>query len=245
MSADKFIVSTNSRDAKSDITRILALRKFIGDRDIGDFVGIPVTEYVRASPHTIRLTVIYSSNKTPPFQGKGVKQAIYNIPDLLPTNADWKIIKAAAGGESGYMWGRFRSTANLSNGRQAAVYGNSKRSAEERLKALLKLSSAKILTISTTEELKEGLREQDKILYKEATRMYPAYFAILSSEKIINESNKELTLPFGTKNDNLSGTFRRVKTTKLPLWTKTEPSNIKPFIREMLKNRATNNNKKQ
>ena len=69
--------------------------------------------------------------------------------------------------------------------------------------------------------------------------MYPGYFSILSSNKVINESNKEITLPFGTKNDNLSGTFRRKRTTKIPLHTEKEPGYVKELIREMLRDRGT------
>lgn len=236
--AEKFILNAKTTNAKELITELLAIRKLIENRDVGDIVATPVTEYVRASPHTIRLTVIFSSSKEPPFKGKGIKQATYNIPDLTRTNANWTKIKTAMGGENGYLWGRFRATANLSNGRQACIYAGSKKEAEDRLKALLQLSSAKILTLSVTEEKKEGLRAKDKILYKPTIRMYPAYFSILNSKKIINESNREITLPFGTKNDNLSGTFKRVKTTKLPLWMNKEPSNIKGFIREMLRDRG-------
>lgn len=143
------------------------------------------------------------------------------------------------GGANGFMWGRYRATAQLDNGRQAVVYGGSETAAVTRLKALVKLSSAKIRTLGVTEEKKEGLRATDKILYKPTIRMYPAYFSILSSNKIINESNKELTLPFGTKNDNLSGTFRRRKTVKIPLHPSKEPSYVKAFITEMLRDRGT------
>ncbi|NJM18122.1 MAG: hypothetical protein HC907_05065 [Richelia sp. SM1_7_0] len=237
--SEKFIISGSASNVKKTINDLLAFRKIIGDRDIGDFVGYPVTEYVRASPHTIRLTVFYSTKREYPFKGKGVRSATYNIPDLKRSDADWTKIKSAMGGDNGYMWGRFRATANLNNGRQAVVYGGSEKEAEDRLRALLTLSTAKILTLSISEEKKEGLRATDKILYKPTVRMFPTYFTILNSAKIINESNKELNLPFGTKNDNLSGTFRRTKTTKLPVWMDKEPKNIKPFIAELLRDRGS------
>ncbi|MCJ8280646.1 MAG: hypothetical protein MJK14_12290 [Rivularia sp. ALOHA_DT_140] len=157
---------------------------------MGDIVASSAYEYVRATPHTIRLAIFYYSRKHPPYSQKKTRRAIYHIPDLTRVNANWKTIKTAMGGTNGHLWGRFRATANLDNGRQIAVYGGSKIAATERINALVKLSSAKIITLSVTEEKKEGLRATDKILYKPNTRMYPAYFAILHSNKIINESNK-------------------------------------------------------
>lgn len=238
--AEKFIVNTKQSNAKELLTEIIAIRKLIENRDVGDIVAQSVYDFVRATPHTIRLTVTYYSKKEPPFKAREVRKAIYNIPDLTRVNADWTKIKTAMGNANGYLWGRFRATANLNNGRQCAIYGGSEAEAEAegRLRALLKLSSAKILTLSVTEEKKEGLRDKDKILYKPNIRMYPAYFSILSSNKIINESNKEITLSFGTKNDNLSGTFKRKKTVKIPLWTEKEPSYVKSFIAEMLRDRG-------
>jgi hypothetical protein len=235
---EKFIVNTSQSQAKSLLTEIIAIRKLIEHRDVGDIVAESVYDFVRASPHTIRLTIIYYSRKYPPYARRGTRKAIYNIPDISRASANWSIIKAAMGGENGYTWGRYRATANLDNGRQAVVYGGSDSEAVTRLKALLKLSTAKTLTLKVTEEKKEGLTNTDKILYKPSIRMYPAYFSILSSQKIINESNKELTLPFGTKNDNLSGTFSRKKTVKIPVYPSKEPSYVKEFIREMLRDRG-------
>lgn len=236
---EKFIFNAKEKNAKELLTKLNAIYSLIEHRDVGDIVAETAYDYVRATPHTIKLTIAYYSKQHPPYKQREVRKAIYNIPDLIKTNADWTKIKTAAGGKNGYLWGRFRATANLDNGRQCALYAGSKKEAEDRIKALIKLSSANIKTLSVTEELKEGLRAVDKILYKPTQRMYPAYFSILSSKKIINESNKELTLPFGTKNDNLSGTFRRKKTVKIPLWTSVEPKYVKKFIAEMLRDRGT------
>ncbi|MGB3761265.1 MAG: hypothetical protein WBA07_33640 [Rivularia sp. (in: cyanobacteria)] len=236
---EKFIVNASQSQAKSLLTEIIAIRKLIENRDVGDIVAQSAYDFVRATPHTVRLTVFYYSKKFPPYKQRSVRGATYNIPDITRSNASWTTIKAAMGGANGFMWGRFRASANLDNGRQAAVYGGSESEAVTRLKALVKLSSAKILTLGVTEERKEGLRATDKILYKPTIRMYPAYFAILSSQKIINESNKELTLPFGTKNDNLSGTFSRKKTVKSPVYPSKEPSYAKELITEMLRDRGT------
>lgn len=91
--------------------------------------------------------------------------ATYTIPDPK-TNLSWQRIKRAA---KAYNWGRFRCTANLDNGRQMAVYGASPVEAEEKLRELLDLSTAEIVTLSVTEE-----KDRNPKLKKDMTRLYPA-----------------------------------------------------------------------
>lgn len=242
--SEKVILTGYSILLKPVISQIAAIHQLIKNRDVGDIVALPLEEYVRAQPHTIKLTVFFYSIKAPPFKAKkGTKltRASYNIPDVERAKLTWDAIKEACGGSNGYMWGRFRATANLSNGRQMQVYGSTEKEAEKRLKALLAFSSAKILTLSIAEEKKEGLRDTDKLMYKESTRIYPAYFSIISSEKIITESNREIidTTP-GKVTPTLAGNFRRAKTRKIPLWIDKAPSNTQTIINEAIKTRGVN-----
>lgn len=219
--------------AKSILSEVLAIRQLIADRDIGDIVAAPVEDWIRASPQTIKLTVQLSSNKQPPFKaypGKRYVQAIYNIPDVDPKKLTWANIKKACGGASGYSWGRFRATANLDNGRQMQIYGGTAEDAETRLRALLALSTAHILTLSITEEKKEGRRASDKKMYKATTKVYPAYFSIINTKKIIVESEKEMK----SVSSKLAGNFKRSRTKKIPLWTTKEPGNVRKSIQDAL-----------
>ncbi len=108
------------------------------------------------------------------------------------------------------------------------VYGGSKNEAEQRLRTLQLLTDSRIVTLSSSEEEKEGVRANNKPLYKETTQVYPAYFTIIHQEKITTESS------FPT----LTGNYRRSKY-RIPLWTTTKPDDADEKIREALRIRGS------
>lgn len=239
MSENIRLVGTKQEIEQALLT-ILNIREQIENRDIGDFVGIPLEEYVKAKPHTIKLTIFYSSNPLPPFRsrrGEKVVTPIYNVPDVNRGLLNWENIKRLAGTGNGYMWGRFRAIANLDNGRQMQVYGGSERAAETRLKELLQLSTAKILTLTVSEEKREGKRAQGMLMEKRNTRVYPIYFTVISTKKVQDETTRQYR-----KIATTQGAFIRQHTPKIPLWVDREPSNAKDLIRESLRNRGVDDN---
>ena len=226
-------IRANCHLIKSIVSEIISVRKLIENRDIGDFVGTPMGDVARANPQLIKLTVTFFSKKSPPFKAsEGVRfvKAVYNIPDIDKTQLSWATVKAACGGENGYMWGRFRATAKLDDGRQMQVYGATDVEAETRLKALLALSTTKLLTVTVAEEKQEGRRAAKQEMAKPSTQIYPAFMSILNYKKIVTESGKEIK---GTDN-KLAGTFKRKSTKKIPLWLPKEPSNAKSLIKDAL-----------
>jgi len=233
---ERIILKGRAETLKPIITQIMAIHQLIENRDIGEYCGYPIDEMVRGKPQTFKIKLLYYSVKFPPWREtttKGFIRASYNIPFVDKTKIDWERIKEAAGGANGYMWGRWRATANIEdNGQisQMQIHGSTENEAEQRLRALLALSEGKIVSLSTTEEKKEGQRTTDKKLYKETTRVYPAFFTIVHSEKIITES-KQATA-------TLSGNYRKTKF-RIPLWTTTKPSNADALIREAIRVRGT------
>ncbi|MEH1895620.1 MAG: hypothetical protein V7K94_10040 [Nostoc sp.] len=234
---EKIVLAVNRTNYKSVVSQVIANRNLIENRDIGDFVGSPVEDYVRAKVETIKLSVFFFNFKQPPFkerQGFRFVRATYNIPDANRAKLDWLSIKNACGGADGYSWGRFRATANLSNGRQMQVYGGSDETATNMLRALAAFSTAKILTLTVAEEKKEGRRAENQRMYKETTRVYPAFFSVLNFEKVVTEENRE----YSGFNATLAGDFRRSRTKKIPLWVTKEPSNARAIITEALRVRG-------
>ena len=234
---EKIVLAVNRTNYKSVVSQVIAQRNLIENRDIGDFVGSPVEDYVRAKAETIKLTVFFFNFQQPPFKersGFRFVRATYNIPDANKAKLDWLTIKNACGGAEGYTWGRFRATANLSNGRQMQVYGGSDETAANMLKALAAFSTAKVLTLTVAEEKKEGKRAENKKMYKENTRIYPAFFSVLNFEKVVVEEQRE----YSGFNATLAGDFRRSRTKKIPLWVAKEPSNARAIIIEALRVRG-------
>jgi hypothetical protein len=235
MAAERIILKGRSETLKPIITEILALHQLIHDRDIGEFCGYPLDEYVRAKPQRFKLKIVFYSVQSPPWRSldnSELVRATYHVPFVQRSKIDWQTIKTACGGATGYMWGRFLCNANVQddegNIRKMQVYGATGAEAEQRLKALLTLTDGQILTLNITEEQREGRRAADKKLYKESTRVYPAHFTIIHQEKIVTESN----IP------TLSGNYRRTKF-RIPLWTATKPPDADEKILEALRVRGS------
>lgn len=170
---EKFTLVGATTLLKPQIQNVLHHSKLLHNRDIGQIVGMPVEEWRRAKPHLKTVSVIFRDKKEAPWRhpdGSRCREASYSIPDIKP-GVGWQDVKRAA---DAYTWGKFRATANLDNGRQMAVYGATPQDAERKLRDLLLLSSAKIITLSISEE-----KERNRRLKKEPTRMYPAFVTTL------------------------------------------------------------------
>jgi hypothetical protein len=158
---EKFFITGAEHIIKPQIQQVIHQARIVHNRDIGQIVGQPVEEWRRAKPHTKTVMVIFRDKKEPPWRhpdGSRCREASYSIPDI----------------KAGVSWGKFRATANLSNGRQMAVYGATAQEAEHKLRDLMKLSTTEIVTLSITEE-----KERNRRLKKEPTRMYPAFVTTL------------------------------------------------------------------
>ena len=231
----RIVLKGRTEVLKGNITSVLALHQLLEERDIGQFLGYPIEDFVRRrrmSP--LSLKVCFFSVPRPPWQSrdknKKLIRASYSIPDIRRSSLDWDKIKLACGGANGYMWGRWRATAELSNASQMAVYGGSESEAEQRLLALHSLSDTTIETLSVAEEKKLGKRAVDAYLFKEATRVYPGYFSVVNKQKIINESNQELA----------QGRPKKKRKTII-LWSNEAPNDFDRTITELLTIPGTNN----
>lgn len=218
---------------KPDLVAFMADHQLVENRDVGQFVGMPTREYIKAQPLTIALKIVFFSNQKPPFwtkKGDNFVVAECHVPDIDRTKLDWEKIKQACGGRNGYLWGRFRATAKLSNGRQMAIYAASSDEAEDRLKTLVILSTADIVTFSVSEEQKIGQRLKYQALYKETTRIYPAYFTILNRQRVLNEESAIVTT---------TGVYKQ-RSDRIDLWTDSAPLDYQETINELLRTPGPN-----
>lgn len=104
------------------------------------------------------------------------------------------------------------------------VYGATAGEAESRAKALIELADLEIAGITITEEKKEGKRLlYEKTMYKQPTRVYPAYCVIVNRQKVLNEENGRATL---------TGAYKERKF-RMNLWTDSKPDNWDEIVREL------------
>ena len=204
---ERFYVEGTEANVKERVKQTITNLRAIGHRDVGEIVGQPIGEYLRAQPHRRKATVIFKSidgRATTLPDGTIARRAEYTIPDLeLVVN--WNELKRAV---RPYNWGEWRATANLDNGRQMAVYGATGGEAERKLRDLLTLSSAEIVTLSISQE-----KDRDFRLRKRTTRMYPYRLKLLVRRYD----------PDGSSYIDADGNAYSDNNFRIPLWPDEEP----------------------
>lgn len=170
---ERIYVEGTETEVKERAQQAITNLRVLGSRDVGEIVGQPIGEYLRAQPHRRKATILFKSipgRATTTPDGDRARRVTYTIPDLEQV-VNWIELKRAV---RPYNWGEWRATANLDNGRQMAVYGGTGPEAEEKLRDLLTLSTADIVTLSISQE-----RDRDIRVRKRMTRMYPYKLKLL------------------------------------------------------------------
>ncbi|MBE9208838.1 hypothetical protein IQ244_20285 [Nostoc sp. LEGE 06077] len=213
---------------KPVIVQTLTNYQMMEDKDIGTFVGSPIDELLRSKPRTISLQVQFFSVKTPPWskrQGESrLVSATYTIPDIDSAKLDWEKIKLYCGGENGYMYGRYRATGMLDNGRQMAIYASTGDEAEDRMRELLKLSKAGLLKKPTISE--DRAEDSTGSYLKQPVRIYPAYFTVLNQYQVPGAPGSSIPI---------TGKRYMRRTDRIDLWVDTKPYDFNERILELLK----------
>lgn len=211
------------------IQSTIATYQALENRDIGQFVGESVDENARRSDPTLRLKIILYHNAFPPFErvrpGERITRVTVTIPDVRRARLDFSDIKRACGGANGYMWGRFKANGKLDNGHYLTVYASTRQEAEDRLKLFAALSEAELRTVNVTEELKQGDRLVNPGLFKEPTRVYPAYCYVINRELVLAEDRGQ---PVGRRR-------YKDKRFRLELWPTERPYDWEEIIQEALR----------
>lgn len=197
---------------QQDIQTALTTHRWVHNRDMGQIVGQPAEDWLRAGMQRRKLTIVFKSKEKPPWivEGGRVREVSYTVPEP-DIGLTWQKLKLAA---KPFNWGKYRATVSLDNGRQMAIYGATAAEAEDKIKELLPLSTGNLLTLAVSEE-----KDRHINLRKSAVRMYPAYATLL-----IRRSTAELT---GT--NDLSGDNYRQETIRIELWTDEEPDDLPPL----------------
>jgi len=208
-----YAVTGTEDEVKEQIQQTINDHRKIAAKDVGQIVGMPAEDWYRAKIQRRKLTLVFKELPRPPYyrRERGIKESCYTIPEPK-TNLSWERIKRAC---KPYTWGKYRCTANLNNGRQMAVYGASPEIAEEKLRELLDLSTAEIITLSITEE-----KDRNPKLRKEATRMYPATGTMLVRRPALDTVGRT----------DLDGNTWDDEHIRFDLWTDDEPEEFQ-FVR--------------
>ncbi|MBD2365181.1 hypothetical protein H6G36_29190 [Anabaena minutissima FACHB-250] len=230
----KIVLAGPQEALKPVIVQTLTNYQMMADKDLGTFVGQPIDDYLRAKPRSLSLQVQFFSVAQPPWskrlgQDRLVK-ATYSIPDIDQAKLDWERIKIACGGANGYMYGRFRATGILDNGRQMAVYGQTGDEAEDRLRAMLTLSKAELVKKPTITE--DRTEDVGGSYLKQPIRVYPAYFTVMNQYQIPGALGSGIPI---------NGKRYIRKDERIDLWTDLRPDDFNEIILELLKRPGAEN----
>ncbi len=221
---EKIVLAGSEQLLKPAIVQAITTHQVLENRDVGTIVAQPKTEYMLANPAIgLKLVIQMYSLQRPPYGNAETKTQI-TIPDVKRSALDWERIKQAVGGANGYTWGRYRGRAALDNGRSIELYASSEQEAKERLRALLPLTAANLVSMTVTEELKEGERLIHQELQKEVTRVYPGHLTIF---------NRVETLQTGRRGVRAKRKYEERKR-RIDLWTTTKPDDFEELIGELL-----------
>ncbi|MEA5447321.1 hypothetical protein VB780_01990 [Leptolyngbya sp. CCNP1308] len=227
--AEKFVLAGPESEVRGQLTTVLTTHQMVEDRDIGQVIGQPLDEYIRARPlDGLRLQFNLYSLKTPPYSRRGTESLVrvtVTIADIERAKLDWDRLRQVCGGPNGYLWGRFKATARLDNGGSLKVYGGTPDEAEDRLRAFLTLSSAEIKTLSVTEEKKEAERLKNPKMFKDITRVYPGHVSII---------NRQRTLYLDRGSPSREGNYID-KRARFDLWRSVQPPDFEQRITELLR----------
>lgn len=212
---------------KPAITQTMANYQLLENRDVGQFVGSNVEEFIRATPMKLRVNLILFPYSEPPFwRGNDVRPQMVTltIPDFDRTKLDWITLKNACGGSGGYTWGRFMGSARLDNGRTLRVYGASEQICENQIDRMLPLTDANLISLTVTDTLIRGVNQNIPGQRRQPRQVYPGYVYILNRQEFIQST--------GVRHP-VKGNFRD-KSMRLPLWVDTKPANWEETVNEIL-----------
>ncbi|OKH47299.1 hypothetical protein NIES2101_23970 [Calothrix sp. HK-06] len=198
------------------------------DKDIGTFVGNPTDDYLRVRPQSLRIVIKFFSESSPPWQARTNSRlvtATYAIPEIEPSKIDWERLKQACGGVNGYLWGRYRATIILDNGRQIQCWGASGGEAEDRAKAFLQFTKGKPIRAKAT-ITEDRTEDNTGSFVKQPIRVYPAYFTILNQYQVPGANGSGIPI---------NGKRYIRKRDRIDLWTSTKPDDFNEIVLEMLK----------
>jgi hypothetical protein len=197
-------------------------------RDIGQFVGEPAEDYALAKRLGLRIKLVLYPYPEPPFyRGERIKprQVTINVPDVIRSKLDYQDIRAACGGDNGYVWGEFLAIGHLDNGRQMHVYGASENEAEQQLKLFLTLSEAKIKKLSISKVKNEGEMVSNPSLKRIARRVYPGHLTIWNRNELVSTLN--------AGRSGVRGNFFD-KSGRIIIWPDSKPFGFDEVIRDVL-----------
>lgn len=225
---EKIVLAGPESHVKTGISQALVSHQLIQNRDVGQFVGMPIDDYVREKELSLRIKFQLYSVDAPPYVTVGpnaVRRVTITVPDVKRSALDWQQLRTALGGPNGYLWGRWKATARLGRGEFVSAFGATADEAEDRIRAVMTLSNSTIQTVTVTEERRADNRITNPRLQKDITRVYPGHITIINRQRVLAADQGRIAV-----NGNYID-----KQSRFELWRDTPPENFAADIAELLR----------
>lgn len=176
---EKFILAGPEDELRATLPQTLANYEILDQRDVGIVSALdPSHLFVKAMPLELYCKIEFRSDR-----GNEGPRPSYQISSVDRSKIDnYELIRQLCGGENGYLWGRWKAIANMSDGHTITSYASTEGLAESRVRDLAQLSDAEVLTVNVTHELKEDKRLLVPGLQRESEQVKP-YRIIITNRK--------------------------------------------------------------
>ena len=213
---ERIVLSGPEAVLRPTIVNVMATHQMLGSRDVGVLInGTPVDEYLRPGIQERRLTIEFKEKQQPPWtmpDGKRARKRQITIFDVK-RGLTWEEVKLAA---KQYTSGQRLVTAQLNNGRQMQVYAGTENEGIQKIKELLRLSTAEILP--------NGVRDSGYVDPTSRRRALP--FIVYPTKAVLLWRKRSTDLD---GREDLAGNLWNQETIEFDLWPDSEPVGIDPL----------------
>ena len=210
---ERIILSGPEAVLRPAIVQVMATHQMFGNRDVGVLInGNPTDDTVTPGVQERRLVIEFKEKTRPPWvmpDGKRARKRQITVFDIK-RGLTWEEVKLAA---KQYTTGQRLITARLNNGHQMQAYGSTENEALQKIKELLKLSTAELLP--------NGVRDSGYVDPTAQRRELP--YLVYPSKAVLVWKKRAPDLDGREDTAGQSWTEQRIA---FDLWPEDEPANL-------------------
>lgn len=213
---ERIILSGPEAVLRPTIVNVLATHQMLGNRDVGVIInGTPVDDTITPGVQERRLIIEFKEKTAPPWimpDGKRARKRQITVFDVK-RGLTWDEVKLAA---KQYTSGQRLVNAQLTNGHQMQCYGSTENEALQKIKELLKLSTAELLP--------NGTRDSGYVNPTSRRRQLP--YLVYPSKAVLVWKRRAPDLD---GREDLAGNSWTEQRIEFDLWPEDAPPNLPPL----------------
>jgi hypothetical protein len=213
---ERIVLSGPEAVLRPAIVQVMATHQMLGNRDVGVLInGTPVDDTVTPGVQERRLIVEFKEKTAPPWvmpDGKRARKRQITVFDVK-RGLTWEEVKIAA---KQYTSGQRLVNARLDNGHQMQCYASTENEGLQKIKELLKLSTAEILP--------NGVRDSGYVDPTARRRELP--YLVYPSKAVLVWKKRSPDLD---GREDIAGRLWTEQRIEFDLWPDREPIGIEPL----------------